>query len=607
MSSSADIDLDGLRIKYLAEREKRLRPDGNAQYRLLSPRDHALADPYRKALRERGAVTDPTEVAVIGGGLAGILMAVKLRDAGFEHIRIVESGGDFGGTWYWNRYPGAQCDIDSYLYLPLLEETGYMPTERYARSSEIRAHLQRIARHYNLYRDVLFETDVKSLDWDETSGHWHITSAQGDAFDARYVFVSNGPFSSPKLPGVAGLENFGGHVFHTSRWDYAYTGGDEAGNLTGLSGKRVGIIGTGCSAVQCIPHLADSAEHLHVFQRTPAAVDVRNNQPTDKAWFDALPHGWQRERMSNFVRNVHSFDVREDLVNDGWTRFGREVARLAADMARQHPGVAPTPEAFQHLIDLADAITMEDIRARVDREVTDPAIAKKLKPWYGHWCKRPAFHDEYLKTFNRPNVTLVDTDGHGVERVTAQGVVAGGQLYKLDCLILATGFETGTNYVKRLGFEIHGTGGDALSGKWGNGLRTFHGMHVHGYPNLFFTGTTQTAITYNYTNMLLEQTAHLAHILAHSHETGATRIEADAEAEQQWCEEIRRMAPMLTSYFTYCTPSYFSNEGNPADAAGILSGAYGADPQLFWQTLRAWRDEKLYRGLTFSKPNRPVR
>jgi cyclohexanone monooxygenase len=436
-------DPDALRAKYREERERRLRADGNDQYvEAKGAFARFRDDPYVEPGFTREALLDEVTVAVIGGGFGGLLAGAHLRESGIEDIRILEKGGDFGGTWYWNRYPGAMCDVESYIYLPLLEELGYVPTEKYARAPEILAHSQAIGRKYDLYRGACLRTEVTELRWDEDGARWILATNRGDRMRARYVVMSNGPLNRPKLPGIPGIESFEGHSFHTSRWDYAYTGGDSGGHLTGLRGKRVGVIGTGATAVQCVPHLGETAEHLYVFQRTPSSIDVRANRPTDPEWAKSLSPGWHRHRMDNFNTLVSGGFQPEDLVNDGWT----DIIRKLLVMVQQEPGSIGTPDGIAKTMELADFQKMEQIRARVDSIVGDPATAEALKPYYRQFCKRPCFHDEYLQTFNRPNVTLVDTKGRGVERITEKGAVVAGVEYPLDCLIYATGFEVGTDY-----------------------------------------------------------------------------------------------------------------------------------------------------------------
>ena len=417
-------DPDALRDRYRAERDKRVRADGNEQYVEVTGKfAHFLDDPYVEPGFERAPLSDSVEILIIGGGFGGLLAGARLREAGVEDLRIIEKGGDFGGTWYWNRYPGAQCDIESYIYLPLLEEIGYTPKEKYSFAPEILAHSRAIGEHYDLYRNACFQTEVTAMRWDENAKHWQVETNRGDRIKARYVVMSNGPLNRPKLPGIPGVESFEGHCFHTSRWDYGYTGGDAEGNLDRLGDKRVGIIGTGATAVQCVPHLAEAAEQLYVFQRTPSSIDVRGNKPTDPQWAQSLDSGWQHRRMQNFNILVTGGFQDEDLVNDGWTDIIRNLAFINASQANDGN---LTLEEMTARVELADFKKMEQIRARVDDLVDDPDTAAALKPWYRQFCKRPCFHDDYLPSFNRPNVQLVDTQGRGVERITPKGVVVDG-------------------------------------------------------------------------------------------------------------------------------------------------------------------------------------
>ncbi|MBW2401177.1 MAG: NAD(P)/FAD-dependent oxidoreductase, partial [Deltaproteobacteria bacterium] len=495
-------DAEVLRTKYREERDKRFRADANDQYvEVKGEYARYLDDPYVDPGFEREPLTDEVEVAVIGGGFGGILTAARLRDEGVEDIRIIDSAGDFGGTWYWNRYPGVACDIESYIYLPLLEETGYMPKQKYVTGAEILEHSQRIARKYDLYRDVCFQTKVTELRWDEDAARWVISTNRGDRIKAHYVCMALGVLNKPKLPGVPGIEKFKGHAFHASRWDFAYTGGDSDGNLTGLRSKRVGILGTGATAVQCVPHVGEAAEHLYVFQRTPSSIDVKNNDPTDPEWVKTLTPGWHQNRMDNFQILTAGGYQAEDLVNDGWT----EIIRKLLSMFQQEDDPDVSPDAAMKKMETADFEKMEQIRARVDSVVKDKATAEALKPFYRQFCKRPCFHNEYLPTFNRDNVTLVDTQGKGVERVTEKGVVVDGREYELDCLIYASGFEVGTDYTQRGDYQIYGRGGQTLTEKWSDGLRTLHGMHTHGFPNCFFIMSIyQSGFTVNFTHMLNE-------------------------------------------------------------------------------------------------------
>jgi cyclohexanone monooxygenase len=588
-------DPDALRDRYRAERDKRLRADGNEQYVEIAGRfAHYLEDPYVAPI-EREPLFDEVTVAIVGGGFGGQLAGARLREAGVNDLRIIEKGGDFGGTWYWNRYPGAMCDIESYIYLPLLEEIGYVPKEKYTRAPEILAHSRAIGEHFRLYDNACFQTEVTEVRWDDRACRWIIHTNRGDAMRAQYVVMANGPLHRPKLPGIPGVETYAGHSFHTSRWDYGYTGGTSDGGLTGLAGKRVGIIGTGATAVQCIPHLGEAAGHLYVFQRTPSSIDVRDNRATDPEWAQSLQAGWQKRRMENFNNLVSGVLEPEDLVSDGWTDI---IGKLLV-IARRGDGDFTSADGIANTMELADFEKMEQIRARVDALVADPVTAELLKPYYRQFCKRPCFHDEYLQTYNRSNVTLVDTDGKGVDRITERGVVVGDTEYELDCLIYATGFEVGTDYTRRAGYEVYGRNGVTLTEKWSEGASTLHGMHSRGFPNCFIFSPTQSGFTANFPHLLDEQSRHLAYILGYATEQGVEVIEASQQAEDDWVQRIIDMAQFNMRFLENCTPGYYNNEGKPAERS-IRNSSYGAGSIAFFKVLADWRDEGSLAGLELS-------
>lgn len=585
-------DLEEIRHRYRSERDKRLRPDGPDQYiQVKGSFAHYMDDPWADVEFTREPLHDEVDVLVVGGGLGGLVAGARLRQQGIDSIRFVEPASDFGGTWYWNRYPGISCDVESYIYLPLLEEVGYVPKRKYSYGQEILEHCQAIARQFDLYRDACFQTRVTELRWDDGASRWIVETDRGDEIKARYVCLALGQLSKPKLPGIPGIEDFEGHSFHTCRWDFNYTGGDQEGNLTGLSGKRVGVIGTGASSVQVVPHIAEWAEHLFVFQRTPSSVDIKHNPETDPEWALSLSPGWHQHRRENFNALVSGVPQEENLVDDGWTDLIGNLVRLFRD----GDGVDLSPEGIQRAVELADLQKMEQIRARVDELVDDPETAELLKPYYRQFCKRPCIDNNYLPTFNRPNVTLVDTSGKGVDRITATGVVAGGREYEVDCLIYASGFEVGTPLSQRGGFEIIGKGGETLMEKWADGLRTLHGMHMHGFPNLFLMSIGQSANTVNYTHILDEQAIHLAYIVARARQLGAAMVEATAEAEGDWVAACREKATDR-GFFEDCTPGYYNNEGQ---ARNSQNGPYGVGPGTieFLQLLGDWRAADELAGL----------
>ena len=597
--AGAAVDTGRLRERYAEERAKRLRADGNDQYlEVAGPLARFARDRFTD-VPDRPPMSDEVDALVVGGGFGGLLAAARLRGAGLADVRIVERGGGLGGTWQWNPYPGAQCDIESYIYLPLLEELGVVPTERYARAPEILAHARRIADHFDLTDRAVLGTGVTDMCWSDDSGRWTVATDRGDRFRARFVVTATGPLQRPKLPGVDGIDEFAGHSFHTSRWDYAYTGGGPGGGLDRLADRRVAVIGTGATAVQIVPHLAGAAGHLYVFQRTPSPVDVRGNRPTDPAWAASLQPGWQQERIRNFNAWMSGVPQEVDLVDDGWTSLVGRVRELYRT-GRATAGGRPLAE----VVEQADFELMEEIRARVDAEVSDPAVAAALKPYYKMFCKRPCFHDEYLATFNRDDVTLVDTDGRGVDRITRDGVVAGGVLHPVDCIIYATGFEVGTGYERRAGFTVRGRDGRTLSETWdARGMRTLHGTLTHGCPNLFILSQSQGAWTANYTQLLDEASRHVAAVVAHLDSEGWWSVEATAEAEDAWAEEIVAHAINGTGGIagSDCTPGYYNNEGRPPDGPA-WGASYGRGSIEFFRRVREWRESGSFAGVVFAPP-----
>jgi cation diffusion facilitator CzcD-associated flavoprotein CzcO len=584
-------DPETLREKYRQERDRRLRPDGNNQYiETTGDFTRFVDDPYAEPV-EREPLTDEVDVAIIGGGFGGLLAGTRLRQAGIQNLRIIEKGSDVGGTWYWNRYPGAQCDVEAYIYLPLLEEVGYIPTERYARAPEIMEYSRKIARKFNLYENACFQTEVTGINWDDRQKRWIIDTNRGDRMRARFVVMSNGPLNRPKLPAIQGIDTFKGHTFHTSRWDYDYTGGNAYGNLSRLADKRVGIIGTGATAVQCVPFLGETAKELYVFQRTPSSVDIRGNRPTDPEWVASLRPGWQKARMENFNILVSGGYQEVDLVGDGWTDIFRKLINAGPTFGAQSHGDVVLA------MELADFEKMEQVRARAQAIVDDPNVAEALKPYYRQFCKRPTFNDEYLQTFNRPNVELVDTRGRGIDRVTEKGVVFEGREIELDCLIFATGFEVGTAYTRRAGYDVVGRDGVALSQKWKEGPSTFHGFQSRGFPNCLHMGMIQGGFTVNFTHMLNEQSVHIAYIIEQAMAAEAQTVETTQEAEDAWVDTIHRLSKVSESFQEACTPGYYNGEGQPGSGNGFTAGSYGGGPIEFFKLLEDWRTDGKMAGL----------
>ena len=595
-SETLGFDPEELTQRYAQERDKRIRADAESQFVQLS-HDSPFAnkyleeDPYCEPV-ERAPLKDTREVIVIGGGWVGMLTAARLVQAGVRDIRIIESGGDFGGTWYWNRYPGAQCDIESYSYLPLLEETGYVPKLRFSYASEIYEHAQRIGKHFDLYKDAVFQTWVTELRWLEEESMWLVSTNRGDEMRARHVCLGTGPANRPRLPGIPGVESFKGHSFNTCRWDYDYTGGGPDGGLTGLADKTVAIIGTGATAVQCVPALGEGAKQLYVFQRTPSSVDARNNAETDPEWAKNLKPGWQKERQKKFGEALLGGPIDPAFMDDGWTRLTRNLRELASQAEDKVPG----------LVQLADFKTMEEIRGLVDEKVQDPEVAEKLKAYYNQFCKRPTFNDFYLDTFNRPNVELVDVSAsQGVEAITETGIIANGKEYQVDCIVYASGFEITSSYERRLGIPIFGTDGQSIYEHWQDGMRTMHGLMVGGFPNLFLCGGGFVfQLGANYAHGIDVQAEHVAYTISELANRGVKSANVSNEAEERWIADqidTKISGFVLGGSPDTCTPGYYNQEGTATRYRDVRRETYSKGVGAYIKLLRKWREDGELDGL----------
>ncbi|KAK4169015.1 Pentalenolactone D synthase [Cladorrhinum sp. PSN259] len=640
----ADIDqakFFGIQQKYEEEKLKRLREDGLSQFvplaaagdervRALSEdpwADHAALNAKKPAVKNGGKY----KYVILGAGYGAQIIAVHLIESGVakgpDDIRMVDTAGGFGGTWYWNRYPGLHCDVESYIYMPLLEQTGYMPKNKYSDGPELLEHADRIAKQWNLHDKALFRASVKSARWDEATQLWDIDITEGRGPDeesrnltahAQYFIVASGVLSTPQVPKIPGLENFSGPLFHTARWNYSVTGGnpnDPA--LTGLEGKRVGVIGTGATAIQMIPKVAKWAKELYVFQRTPSAVDTRGQRPTDpEEWKSkiATKKGWQRERMLNFDSYLTDAakDGQENLVGDGWTQMPSYSGLIGSP---RYPIVEPTPEKIgEHIMRLLalDVERSERVRERTKKIVKDPETAAKLQAWYPGWCKRPTFNDEYLQAYNLPHVNLVDTDGKGVASATNTGLVVAGKEYPLDVLILSTGFRSPAigdgSPPARSGIEVYGRDGLSLEDKWkSKGASTLHGITSNGFPNLFFTTVAQFGQAANNVLTLEVVAEQLAHIVARAEEKAGDGkraiVEATVEAEEAWAMEFMMRAAWYAT-ISVCTPSYMTSEGeaqrlveDPAAMAKRSRAAgWSQGMESFINVLAAYRAEGSLKG-----------
>lgn len=577
--------------RYEAEKAKRVRTDHEEQFiEAVGEYEEFVEDPYIETPLNRDGITKDIEVAVIGGGFGGLLTAVELLDRGIDDLHIIEQAGDFGGTWYWNRYPGIRCDIEAYVYMPLLEEVGTIPSERYASGLEIFEHAKAIGRHYNLYDRALFQTKVESIVWDESLNRWIVKTNQGDTIRARYVSVSQGPLAKVKLPKIPGINEFKGKKFHSARWDYDYTGGDINGNLHKLKDKRIAVIGTGATAIQIVPKLVDSCKELLLFQRTPSAIAPRNNTKTDEEWLKSQPKGWQKERIFNFLTNITpGAHPTSDIVNDGWTDFFKRVG--AAIGAAKKSGKPFTPnEVFQEV----DFEKMEELRARIPEIVGDPEAARIVTPWYNYLCKRPLFSDDFLECLNSENLTIIDTDGKGVTHIDETSVHANDQAFEVDCVIFATGFDVAAAAHKVGGYDLIGRGGVSIDEAWSDGQRTVHGTQMNGFPNFHVVGAVAQGTTiFNFTTSLQMQATHAAEIIKKCRDKGAVMTEVTREAEDHWLEIMKHPHAIdLRKYYLDCTPGFLNNEGDIDSKNGFLDSTFGAGPIEYEKKLKEWRDSR---------------
>ena len=525
---------------------------------------HYLEDVFSVAPVERESLDDECDILVVGGGFGAMLLWYKLREAGFTDVRFCEKGGDVGGTWYWNRYPGIACDVESYSYLPLLEEMGYFPTMKFASGFEILEYSQAMATKFGFYDHCLFHTTVEQTIWDEEAARWTVHTDRGDAMKARCVVLANGILTTPRLARIEGMEHYQGESFHTSRWDY---------NVD-LEGKRVGIIGTGATSVQVVPEIANVVKELFVFQRTPSSIDVRDQRATTPEEIEDWKKepGWalaRRERLATISSGRTALQGNDDFLSGKVKDFKKR---------KKHTKPISPEELIQKQLNSNFRI-MEQIRARVDEIVEDPKTAAALKPYYPYGCKRPTFHDEFLPAFNKPHVHLVDTAPHGVQKINEKGVVHEGTQYELDVLIYATGFQwMGTGSFNM----VTGRGGQTLRDKWQNeGVKTFLGIHNHGFPNLFImSGPQGGGGQFNFIRGLESHTDYVVWMLKTMRERGVGIVDTKKQPEIEYAEHCKQ-ADILTSPLRDCF-SYYNGDGT-AEPGSL---AYYGGPAK-WHELRA--------------------
>jgi cation diffusion facilitator CzcD-associated flavoprotein CzcO len=591
---SANLDLGGLREKYREEKDKRERPLGIDQY-VFTDGDLARFedDPHSEPPPPREPRTDEVDVLIVGAGFGSIYVGARLRELGIDNFLIVDKAAAFGGVWYWNRYPGLRCDVESYVYLPFLEESGYMPTERYIRGPEILAYSQMLAEKYGLEKRAVFQTKVTHMQWDDDESRWIVETSRGDRFRARTVATQSGLFLRPKLPGVPGIDDFEGCAFHTSRWDYEYTGGDTDGNMENLRDKRVAFVGTGTTALQAVPKLVASAGHVTVFQRTPTAVAPRDNSPTDPEWFKSLPEGWQRQRAKSFSM-LSDFEDVECAVDDGWVEFFRGQV----DAMKSVPEEELTLEAVGEAMEAADYEWNEKLRARVDATVRDEGKREALKAYYRTLCKRPGFSDEYLPALDQDHVELVDTSLAPIERITKRGIVVGGVEHEFDCIVFGTGFEVGTTWYHQAGYDVE-CRGKKISEEWTHGVKLYQGLFSHEFPNIFFMGFDQSAPAYNGPELLDEQSKQVVYIVKHCLDNGIVEFGATAEAQAEWQEIMVEKAAERRPFLESCTPGWMNAEGKLSDPRATIANNLFTTGTELWKIQEEWRESGEFEGLAF--------
>ncbi|GAB1258553.1 NAD(P)/FAD-dependent oxidoreductase [Aurantivibrio plasticivorans] len=504
----------------------------------------------------RDALDDECEIMVVGAGFSGLMLWHKLQSEGFTDVRICEKGGDVGGTWYWNRYPGIACDVEAYSYLPLLEEMDYIPSMKFASGYEIYSYCQKIAEKFKFYDRCLFHTVVEKTQWDEEKKRWRIETNRGDVMHARHLILANGILTTPKLARIEGMDTFKGHAFHTSAWNY---------NVD-LAGKDVGVIGTGATAVQLVPELAKVAKSVTVFQRTPSTVDVRDQRettPEEVEEWSKDPH-WARDRRARFSKITTGRTALQG--NDDY--LSGKVSEIKKP--KKHVAELTKEEIVQKQLQ-GNYRLMEQIRGRVDSVVKDPKTAEILKPYYTYGCKRPTFHDEYLPAFNLPQVKLVDVAPHGVSRINERGVVHGDTEYPLDIIAYATGFQ----WMASATFEnIYDAKGQSLMDKWRTGgTRTFLGVHSHGFPNLFImAGPQGGGGKFNFTETCDEHGDYIVWLLKTLRDRGVKTVDVTTDIENDYASHCRT-ADEASRPLRDCA-SYYNGEGHAEPGALAY---YGGD------------------------------
>ncbi|QRK05688.1 NAD(P)/FAD-dependent oxidoreductase [Archangium violaceum] len=485
------------------------------------------------------------DVVIVGAGFAGLYMLYRLRQLGLL-VRVYEAGGGVGGTWFWNRYPGARCDIESmdysYSFSHELEQE-WKWTERYATQPEILRYLNHVADRFDLRRNIQFDTRVTSAVFDEATNRWAIQTDGGARVSARFCIMATGCLSAAKVPDFKGLETFEGRWYHTGRWPH------EAVDFTG---QRVGVIGTSSSGIQVIPLVAEQAAHLFVFQRTPSFSVPARNTPIDPAY-----ESWMKANYAEYRRKAR--ESRAGVVMDVNEKSALDVSpeeREREYKARWEKGGTGFLGAFSDLRIRRESneTAAEFVRARIRETVRDPAVAEALMPrTYPLGTRRLCVDTHYYETFNRDNVTLVDVKQSPIEELTPKGLRTRSAEYELDIIVFATGFDAMTGAL--LNIDIRGRGNVTLRQKWADGPRTYLGLAIAGFPNLFtITGPGSPSVFSNTIVSIEQHVDWLTDCIAYLMDRRFKCIEATVEAEDGWVAHARELVertlfPLADSWY----------------------------------------------------------
>jgi cyclohexanone monooxygenase len=474
------------------------------------------------------------DVVVVGAGFAGLYLLHRLRGLGLS-ARAFEQGSGVGGTWYWNRYPGARCDIESMQYSYSFSDELQQQwewTERFAAQPEILKYANHVADRFNLRPDIQFNTRVASTVFNEDTDRWTVTTDDGTRYSAQYVIMATGSLSNARTPDFKGLASFRGKTYHTGHWPH------EGVDFTGL---RVGIVGTGSSAIQSIPVIAEQAKHLTVFQRTPNySIPARNHDLTpdyQKSWKDNYPElrrQAREESRNGVVGRIPLKGALEDTPEEQQKVYDEEWKQGGLHFMASYNNLA--------LDKAANDTAAEYVRQKIGEIVKDQKVAKVLQPTtYPIGTKRICLDTDYFETFNRDNVTLVDIREAPIEEITSKGLITGGKEYEFDAIVFATGFDAMTGSFAKV--DIRGRSGLTLKEKWAEGPKTYLGLMVTGFPNLFFiTGPGSPSVLSNMIVSIEQHVDWIADCLGHLRKKGISAMEATPAAEDHWVAHVNEVA-----------------------------------------------------------------